>query len=607
MRRWLVRLALALAGLLVLVAGGLWFARVEILTQVATRVLERQGLGPVRLAVRSVGFDALHLDSLSLGGQAIEASEIIVTYDPLELYEGHIAQVEINGLVGTVTLGDTGIELNGRPFPPATAGDIATVPGAPLGGLRIDSFALRDARLSVLRPDDGPIEATVSTTLTLADGVVQGTGFAADFAITVGGQRQAATIAVAQVGLTLQADGGLHVTLAQGAITPADLPWAIQSLGADFIWQSGKASLQLTSGQLVSLQQPALVVPLQFTGEVAMAGPLLDFTLGVESQIESGVKVQIKGQHDQAANSGSATVTMAPITFKRGGRQPASLSPALGAGAPPLEGAVAVDGTVRWAKNVLSPNLTLRLKNLAFAAQGAQVSALNGNLRFTKLWPPVTAADQALSATVQSGGETAQLKLAGQLTAKPALRLSKLEVGAAGGTISASPFMVDTGKAKIETVLTVTGVELAEITRIIGIGGLSGTGQLDGTIPLTLADGKVAIAGGKLTARGPGLLSFRPDNLPPQIAQAGDDVDLMLRVLGGFHYERLSLGLDKGINGEGTVLLTLAGRNPDVAADQPYNFNIKIDSNFDRLAEYALLSLTSAQELLDRAARSAGR
>ncbi|RJF86983.1 hypothetical protein D3874_08105 [Oleomonas cavernae] len=284
MRRWLVRLALIFTGLIVVGGAAAWFARVEILTQVATSVLERQGLGPVRLAVKSVGFDALHLDRLALGGQAIEASEIVVTYDLFDLYAGHITQVEINGLVATITLGDAGIELNGRPFPPATAGDVATVPGAPLGGLRIDSFALRDARLSVLRPDDGPIEATVSTTMTLADGVIQGTGFTADFAITVGGQRQAATIAMEQIGLTLQADGGVHVTLAQGAITPKDLPWAVQSVTGDFIWQSDKASLQLTSGQLVNLQQPALVVPLQLTGNATLAGSLVDFTLGSKAR-----------------------------------------------------------------------------------------------------------------------------------------------------------------------------------------------------------------------------------------------------------------------------------------------------------------------------------
>jgi len=35
---------------------------------------------------------------------------------------------------------------------------------------------------------------------------------------------------------------------------------------------------------------------------------------------------------------------------------------------------------------------------------------------------------------------------------------------------------------------------------------------------------------------------------------------------------------------------------------QVFNFNIRIDSNFDRLADIALLSLRSAEELLRRAA-----
>ena len=68
----------------------------------------------------------------------------------------------------------------------------------------------------------------------------------------------------------------------------------------------------------------------------------------------------------------------------------------------------------------------------------------------------------------------------------------------------------------------------------------------------------------------------------------------------------LTLTLDKAETGEGTVLLQLQGNNPDLLSGQPFNFNIRIDSNFDRLAEYALLSIRSAEDLLRRAAGRTG-
>lgn len=608
MRRWLVRLALALVGLVVLAVGVLWFARIEIVTRIATSVLERQGLGPVRLAVQSVGFDTLELEGLSLRGQAVEAGAIIVHYRPMELLDGYVRQVEIRGIAADVTLGDTGILLDGRPFPPEVTATEEAAGGAPLGGLRIDSFALTDARVTVQRPGEAPVVATLSTTLTLADSIIRGTEFKASLTLATQGEAQTMTIAAGTLDAGFRDDGSIEITLDRGSVAPQGLPWLADGLAGTLIWQAGGAHLQLTSAQLVNLQQPALVVPLTIAGEASLTGALLDFSFRVTSPVEGALKVDLKGQHDQSANSGSATVTLAPIAFKLGGRQVAGLSPAFGPSVPPLAGSVALDGTMRWAGDVLQPNLTLRLKDMAFAAEGVQVSALNGNLRFTKLFPPVTAADQVVTATIASAGETAKLRLGAQLTAKPALNVTQLVVEAAGGKISASRFMVEASrKLNVASTLTVEGVELSEITRIIGIGGLSGEGKLDGQIPLTYAGGKIAISGGRLAARGPGRISYRPADLPPQIAQSGDAVDLTLRVLSGFQYEKLSLDLDKRADGEGTVLLTMHGRNPDVEADQPFNFNIRIESNFDRLVELALVSLTSAQQLLDQAARSAAR
>jgi hypothetical protein len=297
---------------------------------------------------------------------------------------------------------------------------------------------------------------------------------------------------------------------------------------------------------------------------------------------------------------------MAPLVFHPGTFQPRDLFPVAAGLAEEVEGSVGLTGSIGWRQGELSPKLVLRLDDLAFATDAAQIRALTGAVALDRLWPPATPPGQRFAASIEAPGlPPAKLSLQGQLTAKPSLRLERLALEIAGGEIAAAPFTVEPVALAIDTVLTVDHVDLVEVTKLLRIDGLGGTGLLDGRIPLRLGDGKVTIAGGHLAARAPGTLRYRPEKLPGEIAAAGDAVDLALRALADFRYDRLSLDLDKSAEGEGTVMLRLQGNNPAVLSGHPFNVNIRVDSNFDRLAELAVLSLRSAQDLLRRAA--AGR
>src|SRR5207302_5161674 len=141
-----------------------------------------------------------------------------------------------------------------------------------------------------------------------------------------------------------------------------------------------------------------------------------------------------------------------------------------------------------------------------------------------------------LSATIDAAGlPPAKLRLVGQLTAKPALKIERAVLAVAGGDIAATAFTIDPAAPHVETVAQVEHVDLAEITTLLAIEGLSGTGRLDGRIPLDLEGGTVAVASGRLVAEGPGVLRYKPERLPPQIAAAGEQVALALRGLGDLH------------------------------------------------------------------------
>ena len=146
--------------------------------------------------------------------------------------------------------------------------------------------------------------------------------------------------------------------------------------------------------------------------------------------------------------------------------------------------------------------------------------------------------------------------------------------------------------------LRVDQVDLAELFKLINVDGIGGTGRLDGNIPLRLAGKRIRISNGTLAASGPGVLRLSSGKVPEAIGQAGESAKLVLDALGDFRYETLVLELNQADSGSGTILIKLQGHNPAVLDGRPFNFNIKFESDFDRLTDLVIGSMTAAQELL---------
>jgi hypothetical protein len=589
------RTALALAVLLLVAGGVAWSQRVALVAWAATRQLERQGLGPVALVVDDVGLRGFRAHDLTLRGGALRLREVSAAYSPLALMSAHLDRFDLAGL--DLALGADGLTLGGQ-----TLGGGAGGGGAALPAWRIDTLVLSDARVT-LAGEGGPVEATLSATLALGGGALSARDVAADITAPVAGTRR--TLHVAARGATIAPGvAGLPLlTVVDASVTPEDLPWAATGISGVLTAKGDGMTAQLTFAQLANLQQPALVAPLRLAADASLGGTEIEITLHAATVAPSPLSVEAKARLDRSSDNASVVLTMTPLAFHPGSFQPHDLLPALEGMAEDVEGSVAVTGSIGFSKGVLSPALVLHLDNLAFATAAAQIRALTGKIALNRLWPPATPPGQKLTAVIEPPGlPPAKVSVAGQLTAKPALRLEHLAFDVAGGEIAAAPFTLDPAAIAVDTTLTVDHVDLAEITKLLSIDGLSGTGALDGKIPARFGDGKLTVTGGKLAARAPGTLRYQPQKLPEQIAAAGESVDLALRALGDFRYDRLALELDKSEGGEGTVMLRMQGNNPAVLSGQAFNFNIRVDSNFDRLADVALLSLRSAQDLLRRAA-----
>jgi Dicarboxylate transport len=598
LRNTAARVALAITALVLVAAGVVWSERVALVRWVALRAVDGAGLGPASLVIDDVSLGNVRAHSVSLRGGALRVETVSAAFNPLALIARRIEQVDIAGLDLALELGPDGFRVGSKPL------------GGPGGGAlpawRIDDAALANMHVAVAT-NNGDVKATLSVHLALGGGVVSARDLASEIMIPLAGAARALHLTARGLTAAPGAPGLPLLSLTQAEATLQGLPWRATGIDATVSSSTERIAAVASVAELANLQQPALVVPLRLSAEANLAGGKVETTLTAATIARSPFSLAATGRYEMASANGSLVLTIEPLTFKPREFQPRDLMPAL----PPLvenvAGAIGLAGSIAWHGQALAPNLLLRLDNLGFTADGAQIRALSGAIRLTKLWPPATAPHQALSATIEAspGLPAAKLSFHGQLTAKPALVVDALAAAIAGGEIATAPLTIDPAALALDTTLHVAHLDLAEVTKLLAIDGLGGTGALDGDIPLAFANHRLTVRDGKLAAKGAGVLRYQPQHLPPQVAAAGESVDLALKALSDFHYDRLSLELDKSADGEGTVLLHIEGKNPAVMSGQPFNFNIRVESNFDRLADYALLSLRSAQDLLrDAAGRS---
>lgn len=590
MARIIARIA---AATFVFGAGALacaWIWRVDLAQAALTRVLEDQGLGPVSFTIERVDFEQAVVSALRLRGGGLGAGRLEVGFHPLDLIDGRIDSVVLGGLVADLANGPDGLLVGGRPLlAPGGGGSGSADPGIEIG-----AFALDGARITYHDGDDlWRLEASSKASLIGGRAAIEGVS------ATLEGPPGKAVMAIGSLAVDLAGAEGVRVEIADLKLDLPGLPWALEggALGLDMT--GGGLRAVLNAAVLRNLEQPAVLIPVNLSGTAALVDGIADFELKGVGTTVSALALDIKGRYDGAL---AAQIALSPLRFAPGGLQPRDLLPMLGPAPEKVAGGLSLAGKLGYGAGKFTSDLALKLDALGFVTETATVEDLKGTIRITSPWPPATAAGQRLTAKVSSGGESARIDLTGQLTARPALKVERLAVDVAGGTLSTGGFSTALDRPAIKATIDVAHLDLAEVTRILGIDGLTGSGSLDGAIPVEVKGDSVTITDGRLKARGPGTLAYRPGNLPPQIAAAGREMELTLQALSNFHYDGLELEFAKAAAGEGYVLLRMAGGNPEALPGQPFNFNIRLESNFARLADVILLGLRSAQDLLGRAA-----
>ncbi len=148
-----------------------------------------------------------------------------------------------------------------------------------------------------------------------------------------------------------------------------------------------------------------------------------------------------------------------------------------------------------------------------------------------------------------------------------------------GGSFQLAPFYSVLNPLSINTDLYLRGLSLDALLKLEQQPGLSGEGILDGDLPLRLTNGGFYISNGKIQAREPGIIRYRPDESIQALRESYLGLGIALDALSNFHYHELSIGANYTPDGALLLKTHLAGKNPTWNNGQAINFSMNIEEN----------------------------
>jgi hypothetical protein len=364
------------------------------------------------------------------------------------------------------------------------------------------------------------------------------------------------------------------------------------------------------------LASPAVFAPLQISGQISgqILGQILGRTQrgGETIELTALVKgaggqelVDVAATHDLASGSGQAEVILQPLRFMPGGLQPAALSP-LFAELSEARGRVEGSAALTWNREGLAGKAQFVIEDLAFTGEGLAVSGLDLSLELDSLQPPASPPHQILRADVIDVGvplKGLEVRFRLPPDAPGQILIEDASFATVGSRFALRDTLFDPTSKRIETQLQVDQMDVAVLFDLLAVEGLSGSGELTGTIPIQRDGDLVIIEGARLAALAPGVLRFRSDAAERALEGGGEYVDLVIQALKDFRYETLILTGNLDRDGEARLRLEILGNNPDVLEGHPFQLNINLTGNSTPILEAMLLSRTLIGEIMERARR----
>ncbi len=273
---------------------------------------------------------------------------------------------------------------------------------------------------------------------------------------------------------------------------------------------------------------------------------------------------------------GKAEIEVPSLNFATGALQPADLVPRLRGKLLQVNGVLEATGTILITPENLTPDITLRLRDLSGEYQGKTFTKLSTEARITQLSPLETAPGQKLTFdSLIAGIPLSKGEFSYQLRGQNELALETAKWNWGLGVLSLKPTIIPLGTEEpIMLTVDVVGLPLSDVVSLAKNEELKATGTLSGSIPLTLDKEGLRIDNGLLATAEPGTLVYAP---PIGSEQSGQpQLQLLQDLLKDFHYKNLRLALASTPDQKLKAELYLEGNNPAVYDGRPVQLTINI-------------------------------
>jgi hypothetical protein len=402
--------------------------------------------------------------------------------------------------------------------------------------------------------------------------------------------KDGATVRAEAPDITFSAKG-LDIALSARRVAVSHPAGEIREGMFDATSESGKLSGKSTL-QLVRLG-PAAEDDRPQTGALTMAAALTtrgdNLDLSGFFTAASGAKLgDFSARIGRTSGRGTAVLSVPKKRFERGGKLDSADLGFITA-VSDLTGTIGLEAKATWDGDGRTETALATFEDVGFALGDVSVAGLSTIIDLTGLTPlrsakPHHVTVQSIAAGLPLTSLSADVAFTGDETAK----ISHGTIDVAGGQITLADASIPLDERDAAFALGVQKVDMAQLSALAKVDGLSVTGTLSGTLPLRRDKTGFYFAEGSLRADGPGRLVYKPASPPDALAQ-NQGGSLLLQALSNFAYDRLSIALNGPVTEDISLGVSLAGRNPDLYGGYPIEFNLNLSGRLTQILKQGLV------------------
>lgn len=296
-----------------------------------------------------------------------------------------------------------------------------------------------------------------------------------------------------------------------------------------------------------------------------------------------------------------ADLSLHAIEFAPGRLQPSTIFPFVSDLLTEVSGSIAIEGSVEWSADGIRRTVKVDVVDVSATVESVTFEGLNGTIELSESGGEFQ--DQTVSIDrLDVGLELTEGLI--RFRAKPGLNvvIESTSWKLAGGELITVGEIDPLAKNR-ESSIHVKNIDLAEFIKLVNLEGLSGSGRLDGEIPIIQTEDEVEIRSATFRSSAKtGIIRYRPAPGMANIAAADVQFATALDALENFHFDRLDIVVNGSVREEVAVQIYLAGINPDYQDGQPVEFNLDVNAPLSSLFKPAILLNSFLDKLEKRVA-----